>query len=303
MAYKKIVLTVFIFTCGVLNSFAQPNGGFESWTTEFTYESPDGWQTGNFLSLLTPPNPLSAFKVIGSDTHSGFYAIKIKTIYVNNNPWPVILDDTTGAAFTGKFILSPFSYIYGFPYTGRPEKLEFWAKYFPVGNDTAEAAVILQKWNGIGHDTIAGGRINISSVGIYTHFQLNLSYLSNAIPDTAAIIFMSSKNHNCSRVNSTLFIDDVAYTGWVGVEERKKYADKVKVFPNPAKGDLNIQTQIEEAEKINILNSSGSLLAVCKIKNNNASVNTSLFAAGVYFYEILDKKKQTLTKGSFSVVK
>ena len=306
---KKLIIIVailtFYFQLLTFNCCAQPNGGFENWTPEFSYENPDGWQTLNFLSLTNPPNPISCFKTIGIDVHSGNYAMKLKTIYVNNNPMPNQINDSTSGTFTGKINISPVSYTYGFPYIGRPEKLEFWYKYTPVDIDTAGVVVFLRKWNGTGHDTIAGGMANIVTSSFYSIFQLTLTYFSTEAPDSATIAFRSSNYYSDqARVGSTLFIDDVAFTGWVGIDEHcLNCSDKIKTFPNPAKNNVTILAQIEDAENARIFDSSGKLVGENKIQNNNAIVNTSSFAAGIYFFEILDKQKNVLSNGKFSVVK
>ena len=138
---KKFIIIVTILTFNfqlfTLNCYAQQNGGFENWTTVVNYERPNNWENLNMLSLFSPPNPLSAFKATGVDKHSGNYALKIKSVYLNNNPSPNAIPDTIGFVFTGKVILSPPSLKLGVPYTGRPEKLEFGSKYVPVGGDIA----------------------------------------------------------------------------------------------------------------------------------------------------------------------
>jgi hypothetical protein len=293
---------VFIFLISViLNSIAQPNGGFESWTPEFSYENPDGWETTNFLSLTNPPNPVSAFKVTGIDRHSGNYALKLKTVFVNTNPNPSLIDDSAGIAFTGKINFSPFSYKNGFPFVGRPAKLEFWAKYFPVGNDSASIGIILQKWNGSGLDTIATGGVKLSTTTTYTLFQVSLTYFSTALPDSATVAILSSKDTVTSRVGSTIFIDDVIFTGWVGMDENNYYSKKVKVFPNPVNDDLTIAIEDDEAENIRIIDVSGKLIHVCKIQQFQTRITTSLFAQGIYFYEICNKNDKILTKDKFTV--
>ncbi len=292
-----------ILACGILNSAAQPNGGFENWSNQYNYETPVSWQTLNFLSTAFPPNPLSAFKAIGIDKHSGNYALKLKTVFLTNNPAPDKIDDTIGLTFTGKVNLFPPSYKYGFPYNGRPEKFEFWAKYFPLGNDTAGVRVTLQNWNGAKNDTIAFGELNLAATSQYTLFQLNLTYYSNDLPDSASIIFGSSKNKYRARVGSTLFIDDAAFSGWVGIGENNPFTDKVKIFPNPARDNVNILAQIENADNVQIIDASGKLAGVYKILNNHSDVNTNLFAEGIYFYEIRDKQERALAKGKFNIVK
>ena len=304
---KKLIAIVAILTFNfqliTLNCCAQPNGGFENWTPEFSYENPDGWATFNFLSLMSPPNPLSAFKAIGIDKHSGNYSLKLKTIFVNNNPWPAQIRYTVSGIFTGRITPSPFSYDYGFPYTGRPAKLEFWAKYAPIGNDTAGAAIILFKWNGVKEDTIVFDNISIPATTIFTLFQLNLNYYSTLLPDSASISFASSKGYDIARVNSTLFIDDVSLTGWVGIDQYNQNSDKVKVFPTPAKDYVSILAQIEDADNVKVIDVSGKCAGIYKIQNYSTTLNTSLFSPGTYFFEVQDKKEKVLSTGKFSVVK
>ncbi len=305
---KKLVfiLTILNFNFQLLtfNCIAQPNGGFENWSNVNNYQDPDNWQTFNILSIVSSSNLLSAFKATGVDKHSGNYALKLKTISVISNPNPQMLPDTIGDVFTGKITISPPSLMYGFFYTGRPEKLEFWSKYMPVGNDTGGARVILRKWNGTAPDTIATGETNIIATGAYTLFQINLMYSSTALPDTATIIFASSKSAAIARVGSTLYLDDVAFTGWVGIDDfRTSTANKVKIFPNPAKDNLSIFVQIDDAKNVQVVDSSGKLVGVYKIQNSGAKINTSTFAEGVYFYEIRDKKDMILTTEKFNVIK
>jgi len=299
---KKTIITA-VLACAILNCEAQPNGGFENWTPEFTYENPDSWQTLNFLSLLSPPNPLSAFKAIGIDKHSGNYALKLTTVFLNNKPQQAALSDSVGGAFTGKINYSPLSQINGFPFTGRPEKLEFWFKYLPVGSDIGKVEVVIQKWNGTGRDTIAIGNADITAAAAYTLFQINLTYFSTAVPDTAGIGFSTSKQTDVARLGSTLFVDDVLFTGSAGIDEQNSYAGKVKVFPNPSKDDVTIHIQIEEAENVRVLDPSGKAAGIFKIQNNKVSINTALIPAGIYFYVILGKKDEPLTEGKFSVIK
>ncbi|MDP1745728.1 MAG: T9SS type A sorting domain-containing protein [Bacteroidota bacterium] len=303
---KTVIIFCFItlnFALLTLNCFSQTNGGFENWVTEFNYQTPDNWQTLNFLSIFTPPNPISAFKATGIDKHSGNSALKLKTIFVNNNPVPGAINDTIGYVFTGKINISPPSLKLGVPYVGRPEKLEFWAKYLPVGMDLGAVTVILQKWNGATTDTIARTDIIIDSTIIYTLFQADLIYQSTEVPDTLIIGFSPSYKKSIARVGSTLYLDDVALTGWVGIDEQNIYSDKVKVFPNPASDEININATFDEADNIQIIDVSGKLMGNYKIQNYNANINTGLFAEGIYFYEIRDRKNEPLTKGKFNVVK
>jgi hypothetical protein len=305
---KKIIFIFALLFLVNLSSKAQPNKGFEDWTTQFSYEIPDKWQTLNFLAALSPPNPVSVTKAIGFDTHSGNFALKLKTIYVNNNPapGPALIYDTMGGIFTGKINPSPFSYNYGFPFTDRPAKLELWYKYAPIGNDTGGVAVVMTKWNGFSRDTVSLDLTNIYASSTYSLLEINLSYVSaTEQPDTAVIALLSSKNRFIARVNSTLYVDDLLFTGWVGINESSKAGEtaKVKVFPNPASDNIIITTQILDADNIRIVDVSGKCMGTNKILNCSVNVNTSLFVSGIYFYEIGDKKNRILNKGKFNVIR
>ncbi len=299
---KKNILILIILFFALSNCIAQPNAGFENWHNEYSFEVPDGWQTLNLMSIV-PPNPVSAFKVSGLDKHSGNYALMIKTVFFPNNFFHDYIGDSTGSAFTGKVIVSPVSYKYGFPYTERPEKLEFWCKYTPVGNDTGGVGVMLTKWNGISRDTFALSAVNITTTTAYTLFQVNLNYYSTAPPDSASIIFVSSKLPSTARVNSKIYIDDVAFTGDVGVEKYNFFSDKVKIFPNPATDVLTVNAQFDEASIVKVMDALGKSAGEYKIQNYNTKINTSTFTEGIYFYEIDDKKGGILTKGKFNIIK
>jgi hypothetical protein len=299
---KRLIFIFGIFAFTIFGGKSQPNGGFENWSTVSTFQEPDNWQTLNFLSFATS-NPLSAFKASGIDKHSGNYALKLKTVSFNSNPFSGQIGDSSGTIFTGKITTSPLAFKYGFAYTGRPEKLEFWSKYIPVGDDTAGVAVVLTKWNGINDDTIAVCLVSISPSQGYIPNQLNLFYFSTEQPDSAVIGFASSRSPLTARLNSTLYIDDVEFTGWVGINKNTKNDNHVKIFPNPVKDHLTILAQINEATNVKVFDALGKSVGIYKIENFSADINSSSYAEGIYLYEIIDKKDEVLSKGKFNVVR
>lgn len=298
---KNLIIISIILVSSILNCEAQPNGGFENWITASGIQEPVGWQTLNFLSLFG--DPVSAFRATGIDKHSGSYALKLQTIFLNHNPAPGTLRDTMGYVFTGLISISPPSIKYGIPYVGRPANLQFWSKYIPVGSDIGGATVILQKWNGVKTDTIAIGSISIDTTAAYTLFQVNLNYFSNELSDTVVIGFSPSYKILRARVGSTLFIDDVVLTGWVGIDEHSIFADKVKIYPNPAKENITIQAQIDVADNVQVIDIAGKVEGTYKIQNYNVNIKTDAFAEGIYFYKIRDKQNGILTSGKFNVIK
>lgn len=189
---KKLLLLILLFSAfTAIRVVAQPNPGFEQWYSEFGYENPEGWQTFNILSLASPPTALTSFKASGFDVHSGNYALKMKSVEVHNGAIESMFGDTAGGVFTGSFIYSPLTVKYGFPYTARPEKFNFWAKYIPVGNDTAGGAVLLTKWNGTIRDTVGVLTFTIPPTSNYAFFENYITYREDEIPDSATILYLS----------------------------------------------------------------------------------------------------------------
>lgn len=297
---KNVVIIILVLLFCKLS--AQQNGGFEDWTPEFNYENPDEWQTMNLLNLTTPPNPISSFKAVGIDKHSGNYALKIKSVHIVNNPTPGMVPDTFGCAFKGKITMSPVTFNAGYPYANRPEKLEFYAKYSPVGNDTAYTEVLLKRWTDTLTDTIAVGKLSMSASNIFNHYEVSLTYFKDELPDSAVIVFYSSRDTLTARVGSTLYVDDVSFSGWVGMNENKK-PDKVTVFPNPAKEQINIRTTLKDAHNIRLVNGLGAEVDVYSIENQSVSFDVGVFPEGTYFYEMRNKRNQVLDTGKFTVVK
>lgn len=282
--HKVFILFWFILFNRII---AQPNGGFENWVSEFGYETPQDWQTMNVLSLTTPPNPLSAFKSFGIDKYSGFYGLKIQTIHVVNNPAPIAIADTFGVVFKGKITVSPTSFKPGFSYTGRPEKLQFYSKYHPVGNDVALAYVVLKKWNGFSSDTIAVGATQINATPMFEFFEVPLTYQSDTVyPDSADIAFLSSRDTLTARVGSALFVDDVVFSGWVGVNDYAKNPQSLQLYPNPAKNELNISfSPILNNAHVIIYDVSGKKLQAHFLEKNKTKIDVSDFLSGFYVFE------------------
>ncbi len=304
MTFKKTIIASLLVIINCAHLFSQNNGGFENWTVVNGKDEPDNWQTLNFLASFG--NPKSAFKATSTDKYSGNYALKVKTVYLSNKLGINTMPDTIGIVFNGKIIISPPSYRIGSPYTTRSEKLGFYSKYVPVGSDTGLVIVTLHRNSSTGRDTIATGKVDIKPNGNYSFYEITLDYRSNATPDTAAIVFGSSKNNTIGRVGSELFVDDVLFTGLtpIGIKEyNNSYHAKIKTFPNPASDIITINTPFDEASKIELFDVSGKYINSYKVINYIVLINTNQYSNGVYFFNVYDKKNKLLTTGKFNVVK
>ena len=153
-----------------------PNADFEDWTGG----EPDGWLTNNVQGILTPVTE-------STDPFSGFYAIQ-----------------GTVVSFSVVTIVPVF--LTHFPETQRPTLLSGHYKFAPVGGDTMVIAIALEK-NNVG---IGGGRLIITATaGSYTLFQVPITYIDPAAPDTCAIDFSIGGAEGGAHVGSTMIVDDL----------------------------------------------------------------------------------------------
>lgn len=76
-----------------------------------------------------------------------------------------------------------------------------------------------------------------------------------------------------------------------------KQGTEVKIFPNPTSDYINISTK--DNSDIQIFNSTGQLLLSQKANSYNTKLDISIFPAGVYFVNLMDKDGLIIGKSKF----
>lgn len=306
---KKLILLLFV-TASSVCAFAQTTMDFETWSGN----DPQGWVSGNAIMLLG--NPQSVFKeTLAANVHGGTSSMKLVTVTLTNNPDPTSIPDPMGAAFPGVVNMSPLGLKDGFPYTARPATASFWYKYTPVGGDSSSCFVMLSKWNGTSRDTIAVGGLVMMGAAAYTQGNINLIYdgaFSSVFPDSMRLYFSATcyTSLNCGTAGSTLWVDDITFTGWNGMNEPVS-SEGVTLFPNPAVDHVTISVDaLESAASVIAYDAAGKAVASASLtaptngtNNKTGKINTSALSSGLYSYSIIDTNGNSLRSGKFSVVK
>lgn len=104
-----------------------------------------------------------------------------------------------------------------------------------------------------------------------------------------------------SAYGNSLYVDDINVESFnVGTKEEVLAVNNLKVFPNPATVNVNIQFNLETAQdmNINITNALGQTVKAVNAGNlsagqHNFSVNTNGLAAGIYFINFNDGAAST----------
>lgn len=302
------VIAVVALAGGVSAQWFIPNPGFESWGSSFGEpQQPQGWISPNILAspLISAQNPTVVSAAGAPDNYQGTYSCKITTASLVSNPDPANIPNTSGYCLTGGVqLINPY-FRPGYAFTMRPQSLSYYAKYTPVNGDTAFCAVVLTKWNttNLNRDTIAVGYdIYTNASTTYSQHTVTLMYNTNnnnLQPDTCLIWFSASSNW-APQVGSTLFVDDVSFSGYVGMDDNTA-ASKVSVYPNPSGDFTYIDVTDNNAQEVLIYDMSGREVRREKFELKKAEIPSWMLATGVYNYTVVDANNEILHRGKFAV--
>ena len=231
--------------------------------------------------------------------------MRITSAALINNPAPADIPDTVGLALTGSITLFPNPGIFpGFAYSARPANISAYMRYTPSPlGDSCFFFAALTRWNGTSRDTIgAAGMIINTTVANWTLYNMPFIYdpaFQSAQPDSF-VIACSATDETYPKVNSSMFVDDISLSGWVGMND-PMVLNAVNVFPNPASAFTTIRTNNPAAREVVVFDMTGREIARYAIDNGEVNADAWKMATGVYNYTILDEKKEVLSRGKFNV--
>jgi len=181
--------------------------------------------------------------------------------------------------------------------------LSYFAKYTPVGVDSAFCVVLITHWNGSTRDTVAYG-VDFMHVAVPSYQQRNvaMTYFPaqvNTIPDTISITFSASSFYN-PQVGSALWVDAVSFAGYVGMEENN-INNGVSVYPNPSATITQFDVTGDNASQVIVHDMTGREVRRENFNGKVARVNSAELADGAYTYTIVDSEQQVLSRGQFAV--
>lgn len=288
----KTITATIIFICITTYSYCQtsiPEGGFENWVQESSYEEPAGnwWTSLNSLNSLG--GPVTVTKV--TDFYSGSYAAKLET-----KMWGTFI--LPGLLVSGTFITSPPFVIQGQPFTDKPIRFKGYYKYISVNNDSAAIFAMLTKHNSITgkRDTLAIAKQAVLATTLtYTPFNLEFIYSSSETPDSIDVVFSSSANgaNFSGQIGSTLVVDEIVLEYGTGVFELLTPEVEVSLFPNPAAESISVT--IDNVKEFlldyTIYSFDGKIVQQGTIKSTETNISITGIEAGKYLFNVYSGKK------------
>ena len=296
---KKILFAFLLFCISSSITSAQtvPNGGFEDWTANTTgtyaYELPDQWKTTDSASLALTSGLFHSAVKESSLTHGGSYSLKLIG-------WATIFGNAPGAASNGDIDITTLSIIKGSADTVRHQKLNGFYIFSPVGGDTCHIIATLVKWNNSTNmrDTIATGAFSTNDATgttAFSPFSVNFNYSNwTDNPDTMVVLILTSRlNVPSGNPGTSLYVDDLSFTGVVGIDEIASNINSVKLFPSPASSTMTIRVDLKQAQNLQytIYDIAGKHVFSDVLEPYETRVDVSKFPPGNYSLHLKDGTK------------
>ena len=300
---KNIYLMIQVFLLFPLAFYGQQfeNPGFENWEDAGTVkDEPVDWNT-----IKTCDDPYIAMAApvtfdISTDAHTGNYALKLFNVEVFGI-------SATGAICNGRFhaefdLSKTYSYTdssdarWHTPFTGRPDSLTGWFKYFPQGNDAAQFKAILHvdscklpengtlpNWVGMAVYKTPSGQ----TFDTWTRFSVPFEYYDSRTPQFILCV-MNSGDSTTSVPDSYLLIDDLELKYSSSGTDDKLIKEEFLVQGN---NHLTINIISEEEflnRKFNLIDLAGQTVFSIELNDNRLTLPPQL-KAGIYI-ALLDGK-------------
>lgn len=212
MKKKTLLLSALVLSAAAATAQTQlPNSSFEDMTPitvdRSTYAPPastinydslhNGWVSGNeiFKDGLFGGATDELFAQDTSDASDGSHALLMRSHTTSGTS--VFATGNTGLGIFVFNASNPFNSVkQGMPFADRPVNFEFDYKYLNNAGDSCQAVAVLTKWNAaqMKRDTIGiANWVSTSETTTWTTESVAFTYLSSETPDTANVLFLSSK--------------------------------------------------------------------------------------------------------------
>ena len=279
---KKLITLYTLFIVFTARASAQiPNPSFELWSSFSSYTVPDSWDNLNAITSASAGISTCEKGATSPPHGAAFLQLTTKLIAAVVTP---------GIAVCGKIDIATKTPKSGFPFSKKTTSLTGKLKYNnSAATDTGYIAVWLTKWNTTSskRDTVATKIHKLTAaVSSWTAFDVVLTYMSGIFPDSAIIGLSASGLMPAA--GSYLHVDSVNFTGTVaGVPSTTYTRYDVKMYPNPASGNVSIDfgTTLNEDVRILVMDVFGRVKTNAVYDGGRQVYDTdvSKLAAGIYY--------------------
>ena len=195
-------------------------------------------------------------------------------------------------------------------FTRRPSALSGYYRCYQ-GNpaDTMAIETILKK-SGKTIGYINEIIITKSDTSQWTSFTENFNYVTNDVPDSILMFFVSQWRNGSGRggnvhasTSSYLDLDNFSFSTTTGIEKSEANASGISAFPNPAQNHIIIKSENPNARNIKVSDITGRCVGNYDIANGTSTIDASSYPNGIYIYTVSGKNNDIIYISKFAVSK
>jgi len=180
------------------------------------------------------------------------------------------------------------------PFTGLPDSLQVWAKFFPESSDIGHIIAILHSDTAKIADSLQTNWIAVANMDFttetseWTKFKVPFVYLNSDTPEYILFAIYAGDAEN-SLAGSILYLDDFELIYYnTNIPDDTKENIKIYTFNNQIIIDFNEKNLNENAE-FELFDYSGRVLFSSKISLNQRNKFEVDITSGVYIYKIQNR--------------
>jgi hypothetical protein len=193
----------------------------------------------------------------------------------------------------------------GSPIWGRPDALTGYYRYEPQGGDSLTIRVRL--FDIAGSDTVLIAEDEFFSSAAtgsdYELFNLPINYLSLEDADLAQVLIRSTRNTANATVGTTLWLDDLRFTGISGLSDQGGLPFGFNLYPNPASDWLHIDNSQGRLGRITLLNSAGALVLQNALHAGSNRLDVHDLPAGLYTLRMTDTGERVVGSSRIQILR
>lgn len=270
-------------------NFEQATGyGLENvwaWGQPFSYPITIDLETGQstYDQILFGEAAIGTFCLSVPDAHTGSRAMLIRNAL--NTTQNIVIPGNVNL-FNTEISETPTGWNAGIPLNPDADiqYFSFWYKFAPIGNDVAEANLLVVNTN----DEVMGtAKIQISeAANTYTYVSVPLTINTGGNPAFISITFSMAAEGSIPVFGSTLIVDDLSVNP-TSLQTNAFGTNSFSVWPTVATQEINIQKNGSNSasQHFRIVNVEGKVVSDNQLKLQNGiaeKINISQLANGFY---------------------
>jgi len=292
---KIFYLLFFVLFCKTINAQTIPNAGFENWSNQGSYDTPDYWVSYN--STIGTFGVLTAEQGTPGAVGSSYIKVTTKVFGTSIIGGLAISNSTQQNQFA---TLNSWGYP-AFSFNQRPLFLTGKIQYQNAISDSAVILLSLTKWDSVAMQRILVGQaiLNTPADSInttWTNFSIPISYSTVFnYPDSAQIVIQSSGAIGFEVAGNSISADDLAFDGSISTSILEKSIEKqISVFPNPT-NNLIIISNVK-GKKLSLTDILGKIYYSINNADTFETIDLSAVPKGIYLIKVSNEKEVTIKK-------